>query len=891
LHPDERQELLGDLTEQFQRRVETHGARTARWWFWREALSLGWGFSWHRRDVISTAHERSRGHWLLWNAASDWRYAWRALWGARGATVVALLTLTLGLGLSTAVFSLTNSLLLRPLPYPSADRLVRLAEAQRPGGPLAASAAAVMPPAGGRLSDTAAGVFIASATTLEAVTPYATGTRVVTTPAATEQRPYAEVGPAFFDVLGVTPRLGRLFVREDGRRESPAAVVLSERFWREALGSREDVVGSSITISDTPHLVLGVARGAITFPAPDIDVWIAGRWRWPAPGIQRNVATSVAVIARLAPDATLDSASLEARQLAAQMAAADPGFLDGVDVPVPQFRIRHLQEDLVHPVRPALLALSAGMALVLLAAAANLINLVLARSTARHREMAVRLTLGAGRWRIVRPLLFEQLLLSGMGAAAGVALAIGLLHVAPAVAPASLARLVEVQFDVWSLAFAAIVALVIGVVVGLLPVWHLPGANLRDLSSSGRTLVGRQAMSAETVRRVLVAGQVALAMILLVGASLLGRTLWSLTHVNPGYRGEHALVFQLGTPGDMFRDPDRQAAFYDTLLARVAQHPDVVVAGATSTLPLGRVGLSGSVGIEGRPRPATAADWPMANKIIVTPGYLEAVGTRVVRGRGFTAADSATSEPVALIDEAMARKYFDGQDPIGQRLDFIRQMRRIVGIVESIKQTDVTAAADPATYYPSTQMVASIAFNPTTGGVAVRTTGDPMDVVPHIRTALKAIDPAIPMYAVARLEDRLSDTFAAPRFYSLALGLFATLALIVAVLGVFGVLSYTVERRQVEFGVRRALGGDERHILRLVLAHATACVAAGVVGGVIAAALGAGLLQSLLFGVDASDPATYLAAGLVVWVVALAAAAVPAIRAMRIDPARTLRAD
>lgn len=281
----------------------------------------------------------------------------------------------------------------------------------------------------------------------------------------------------------------------------------------------------------------------------------------------------------------------------------------------------------------------------------------------------------------------------------------------------------------------------------------------------------------------------------------------------------------------------------------------------------------------------------MANKISISPGYLAAVGTQLLRGRSFTAADSATAEPVALIDQSLASRYFAGEEPIGQRVEYYRKMWRIVGVVESIKQRDVTAADQPALYFPTLQLDGFASFNRMAGGFAVRTTGDPLDLVPFVRSVVKETDPAVPVHAAARLEDRLSETFAAPRFYSLALGLFALLALAVSILGVYGVLSYSVERRQVEFGVRRALGGDERHIVWLILRQASAFMAIGLTLGIIAAGLGAGLLRSLLFGVEPVDPLTFAAAALVVWVVGLTAAAVPAWRAMRIDPARILRAD
>ncbi len=891
LHPDERQELIGDLSEQFQARVQSHGAHSARRWFWRQTIVLLWGFALRRRDVISHDHERTRGRWLLQNAASDWRYAWRSLVSARGASLVALLTLTLSLGLSTAVFSIANGLLLRPLPYPDADRLVRLAEAQVARGPQATSQGAVLPESGGTLTDMAAGQFIQWAKTLQHVTPYTTGGRVLALPAGAEQRAYAQVGTGFFDLVGGVPRRGRLFIEADGRREATPSIVLSERLWRDHFQSRDDVVGALVMVDQTPHQVLGVVAGDIRFPEPGIDFWIAGQWRWPTPGVRRSLSTSMAVVARLAPGQTVEAAQAEARQIGVGIAASDPAFAEGGDVAVPEFRVRSLQEDLVHPVRPALMALSAGMALVLLVAAANLVNVLLARSTARQREMAVRLTLGAGRWRIVRPLLFEQLLLAGLGAVTGIALAWVLLRVTPLLAPETLAQLVDVRFDAWSLLFVATMALTLGVVVGLLPAWQLPAANLRDLSTAGRAIVGTRAVSAESVRRGLVVVQVALAVVLLVGAALLGRTMWALTHVHPGFVPNKVLTFKVALPALIFQQPERQSAFFDDVLTRLRQHPDVRAAGATSTLPLGLVGLSGSFYIEGTPRPTTAAEWPRANKVSITPGYLEAVGTRVVRGRGLTEQDSASAEPVVLVDEALARQYFNGREAIGQRIEYFREFRRIVGVTESIKQRDVTADAEPVIYIPATQLPAVAAFNALTGGVAVRTTGNPRGLQAFVRTVVSEVDPTIPVHAMAPLSERLGDTFATPRFYAYALGLFASLALVVAVLGVYGVLAYAVERRQVEFGVRRALGGDERHILGLVLRQASVLVVLGIAAGVTIAALGAGLLRTLLFGVTESDIPTYAAAAFGLWLVGLAAAWLPAWRAMRVDPARVLRAE
>lgn len=890
LNPDERQDLVGDLTEQFHARVARHGRRAAARWFWRESLALAWGFSWRRRDVVSAAHERVRVRWFLSNAAMDWRHAWRALRASRGSAISAMLTLTVTLGLATSLFSVTNGLLLRPLPYPAPDRLVRLTEAEIDRSPYATSFAPVMPESGGRLSDVAIGLF-ASATTITHLTPYSLVGRAVTTAAGTEQRVCAEVGVGFFELLGLQPERGRLFIAADAGADAAPTVVLSETFWRDVLESRDDIVGTTLVIDQVPHMIAGVADGSPRFPEADIDLWIAGRWRWPSPGARRNFSTWLPAIARLAPGATVEDASQEARQVGAMIAAATPGLADGTDVAVPVFRIRPLQDDLAQPVRPALVALGAAMSLVLIVAAVSLVNLLLARSTARHREMAVRLTLGAGRWRITRPLLFEQILIAGAGGLGGSLLALWILRVMPAFAPGDLSGLADVRFDTASFLFVSAVALTLGIGVGLLPAWQLPAGSLRDLSPAGRAMIGRRVVSAEAARRALVTVQVALAVVLLVGAGLLARTMWTLSRVDPGFEGEHAVTVKIGLPELIFREPERQSGFFDQVLTRLAQHPDVIAAGASSTLPLNPVGMSGSFTIEGRPRPATPEEFPRANKVAVTAGYLQAVGTPILEGRGFSDEDTAAAERVAIIDESLARRYFPGEQPIGQRIEYLREMRRIVGIARAIKQRGLTEQDDPVIYFPSAQMPAVMAFNRLTGGIAVRTSGDPLAVVPFIRTAVREADATVPVHAVASLGDRLRDTYSSQRFYALILGMFAVLAVVVSVLGVYGVLAYAVERRQAEFGLRRALGGDERHILGLVLRQVAVLIAVGAVAGSIIAGLGAGLLRSLLFGVDALDPATFSAAVTLVACVGLLAASVPAWRAMRVDPARTLRAD
>lgn len=365
----------------------------------------------------------------------------------------------------------------------------------------------------------------------------------------------------------------------------------------------------------------------------------------------------------------------------------------------------------------------------------------------------------------------------------------------------------------------------------------------------------------------------------------------SLFAVNPGFRGDRALTFQVGLPEGIWREPGRQETFFAGVLERIARHPDVTAAGVASTLPLHSVGSAGSFQREGQPRPSTPDEWPRAINVAVTPDYFAAIGTRIVRGRGITASDTNGAEMVAVIDEALARQYFPGEEPIGQRIIWARWTFTIVGIAESIKQRSVTLDAQPVFYKAAAQLPPLLAFNSYSGGIAVRTTGDPLDLASFVRTAVADVDAGSPVFNVMRLDDRLHATFAEPRFYALVFGLFAALTLITSVLGVYGVLSFAVERRRVEFGVRRALGAEGRHVFGLVLRQALGLVLIGLIAGAAVAAIGAGVLRTLLFGVEPIDLVSFTAAALGVTIVGLAAAWLPARVAVRADPVKALRSE
>jgi predicted permease len=887
LAPDERDELIGDLDEQFARRAAA-GARAARRWYWGQALALTWGFAVRRRDVVSTAHERTRGRLALENAALDWRQAARSLRRSPGFALVALLTIALGIGLSTSVFSVVNGILLQPLPVENAGRLVRLGEVEPQRGALFEGMINAGPAPRVRLRDVSAGVWQSTSETIAAFAPIRTGEVTVTTSAEPLRAVGAEVGPRFFDVFPIAPLLGRPLVPADDDPAASPVVVLTESFWSDRLGGRADVLDLQLGVDGVPMRVVGVIPDTLAFLEADVALLRPARFRYPSPGVTRNFIMSMDITARMKPGVTIDEVRAEGQRVLTTVASADPAFFDGT-VPVPQAIVQPLQDDVVGPVRPALTLLFAGMVCVLIASGVNLASLLLARNTARQQDVAVRLALGASRWRIVRPLLFEQLILGGAGGLAGGLTAWWVVRLLPRFAPADLPRLAEVRFDAASLAFIAATALVTAVVVGILPAWQIPSRNVREFTASQADPAGRRG-SGSAARSALVVCQVALAAVLLVGALLIGRSLWNLVRVDPGYRPDGVLTFQVATPDLVWRQTGRLDRFVAEVEARLRRHPGVVEVGHATAMPLHYGGNAGTLAIEGRP--VDPDNRPRGQRLGVTRGYLPAIGMRLADGRWFGDADSPTSERVCLVNDVFAERFFPGESPIGHRLKVTaRDFARIVGVVGSVRIGPLTRDAPPSVIQLATQQPEILGYVGTGAGFAVRASGEPEALISFVREQVRAVEPDWPVHNVERLDHRLGRTFAQPRFYALTLGLFAALAVSTAVLGLYGVLAYAVERRRVEFGIRRALGAGERRIVWLVTRRAAVLAAAGLGVGLGAAAAGARLLGAVLFGLQPLDPASYAGATALVALVVAAASWAPTRRALRIDPARALRVD
>lgn len=856
--------IVGDLVEHASRR------RTGRrLWLAAEAIRLAWGF----RHGDAPADPRPARRVLLEIWLRDVRYALRSLARSRGFTAIALTSLALGVGLTTAVFSVVDGLLLRPLPYGEAERIVRVREITagvRPGGDQAPR---------GLVRE-----WQTTSRVLSAFAPYSRLDARVATDGDTWVGVRVDVGERFFDVLRTHPVHGRLLGRTDADKAAPMVAVLSNAFWRNAFGARADVVGRRILVDDKPVTVVGVLPDDFGFPSADAVVYLPGRYLLPDfdPGrAQAFLAPPLELAARLRPGATPDDALQEARSIGTRLPGAGVGESTTLEV------VR-LQDDLVRDVRPALVMLLAAVGCVLTIVCVNLTNLLLARGTVRQREMAVRAALGASRWGMARPLVLEGVLLAGAGGAAGLLLAGGLLASMPLSASIDPMLAAQIRIDGRVVGFTLALTGLVGAIVGMLPAWQTPAGDIKGAVSGGQVQVlPGAALGAERVRAALVVVQVALAVMLAVGATLLSRSLVTLVTVDLGFEPEGALAAEVRLPPGGGSTWDWRARFYQDFLERLEAHGAVRAAGFTTSLPMQETFALAAIRIEGLPPPPGGG--PLrAHREAVTPGYFAAIGLPVRRGRGFEPADTDRAERVAIVNEAFAVSIFGGADPIGQRVMIFGDWARIVGVVASKRHSGLRSSARAELYVPLAQSPPDVVTQ-SSAGVVLRAAGNPVDLVPFVRSTLRALQPQAGLENEAALADRVWASTAAPRFYATVMGGFAALALVTALVGLYGVLSYVVERRRVEIGVRRALGASGRDISGLVLGRGFRLVAFALPVGLAGAAAGVGLLRSLLFGIEPADPATFVVVAVGVPAVALAACLLPARRAVGIEPIDALR--
>ena len=810
---------------------------------------------------------RARIGTTLEELAHDARHALRQLRAAPGFTAVALLTLALGIGANTAIFSVVRGVVLRPLPYAEPERVVRVFETTRAG-----ERSAVSPTNFADWRDQAR-----SFAGLAAITGGdATLTRAGAEPLVVEQQwATAEL----FAVLGTRPIVGRVFAPGDDRVGAPRIAVLGEGLWRRAFGADPGVVGRTVTIDGEPYDVVGVVPAGAGFPVQG-ELWTPLELD-PAELPTMRGAHYLRVVGRLAPGATVESAAAEMRAIGARLAQQYPRWNEGEGADVAGAR-----DAMVGEVRTPLLVLLAAVGLVLLVACANVANLLLARGVGRAGEMAVRAALGAGRGRLARQLLTESAVLALLGGLLGTAVAVGLTRLFVRYAPTDLPRLAEVRVDGTVLAVALLTVVVVGALAGVGPALQSGRVGLdRALREGGRGGVGRGGLR---VVDGIAAAEMALAVMLLVGAGLLVRSFDRLRQVDPGFVPEQALSFTVTLPEATYESPDRQRRFAEALVARVGALPGARSAGATFLLPLagGYYGLSVETLDD---QPVTIEPQPSAQIRTATPGFFAAMGIRLVQGRGITAADRAGAPPVVVVNETAARRLFPDGRAIGRRItlgtkrDGVPFGGEIVGIVGDVRQRGLDADALPEVYASHDQWP----FRDL--AVVVRAAGDPAALASGVRAIVRDLDPNLPVSTLATLEEVVGASVARPRFYMLLLGGFAAAALLLAAIGVYGVISYAVGRRTREIGVRLALGATSGRVLREVVGRGLALATIGLVVGGAGALVVTRLLRSLLFGVGATDPVAFAGAALLLVAVAVGAAIVPARRAARVSPIAAMR--
>ncbi len=811
----------------------------------------------------------------LWQ---DLRQSLRILVKNPGFTTVALVTLAIGIGANTAIFSVVNAVLLRPLPYPEPDRIVRVGEER--------SAMRGMPQATFMTGDTLE-AWREDAEAVEQLAGYGQRSYTLTGQGEPVRLRGAAVSAGMFPLLRVSPLLGRQFEPEEERPGSNRVTVLSYALWQQRFGSDPDIVGKALVFDGNPHTVVGVLPQDFYFPDRDTELWTPLVTTIPNQQPGQVMIRAFSGLARLKTGVTLEQAAAEGQTIVQRIHEQRPGLL--AEGPAPTLRLVPLRDEMVGETRPALLALVVAVGFVLLIASANLANLLLARGASRQREMAIRAAVGAGRARLVRQLLTESTLLSLAGGAVGLIAAVWVQQILPTIAPGDIPRIDEVRLDARVLGFTLIISLFTGLLFGLAPALHSARVNLvRSLNeASAQSAGGFGLLRANRTRSLLAVAEIALALALLVGAGLLLKSFVTLIDVDPGYDPANVLTTRIALPQTRYSEAGVRQAFFDELLARVSQTPGVEAAGLVSRLPLSSGEAVVILRIEGRAPPTGLDDLISARPQAVSAGYFQTMRMRLVDGRWLTDSDETSGAAVVMINESFARQYFPTENPIGRRLNMGGGPQEIIGVVGDVRHTGLDADPTPELYGSYRQPGRR-------GGslntyLAIRTTGDPLAVVPFLRRTVLDLDPNLPLDDVMTMEARLSASVAQPRFYAVLVGLFAALALTLAAVGIYGLLSYTVSQRKREIGVRIALGAQPGDILTLVLRQGLLLTAIGIAVGLAGAFAVTRLLASLLFGVTTTDPATFVAVPVVLAGVALLACYLPARRAARVDPIEALR--
>jgi predicted permease len=822
--------------------------------------------------VKENCREQRSGFWLE-TLIADARYALRVMRKNPGFAAVAILTLALGIGANTAIFSVVYAVLLKPLPYPAPNQLVVVFDAKPQEG-VNFTGVSYMDFEDVRAQNN---VFTELAGNQEhdlTVTgrgePFVADTAVVTA--------------GLFEVLQVAPLMGRTFVPEDGRPGTAPVAIISEKLWRSRFSADPHLVGSSINLDKRSFTVIGIMRNGFHSPIliRNQDIWVPtpddpvfGGW------MTRRSGHWLSVIGRLKPGVSIAQAQAEMDGISRRLAAEFPKDNAGWSI-----RVAPLQSTIVSDERPALLLLLGAVALVLLIACANIANLLLSRATSRAKEMSVRIALGAGRGRIVRQLLTESAALGLLGGVGGTLLAYWGVRVLGSLLPSDLAKMQNIRVDGWVLAFALLLSVAASFVFGLAPALFAAGSDVQKSlrEGSGRAGAGGGRQNARTI---LAAAEIALAMVLLVGAGLLVRSFIAMTAVSPGFSSQHLVKAEVSLPQFEYSTPQQWSAFGDDLLARIQAEPGMRDSAIGLPLPLVHPFVNLGFEIEGSPAPPSSQT-RTANYVAASPEYFRVMEIPLLQGREFTREDVASTPRVTIISEAMARIYFPNQNPIGKRLIFGfppngEAPREIIGVVGNVRDVELRQA-------PAAMMYVPFAQAPFWGTVVVvRTNLSVAAVAEAIQRDAHAIDKDLPVTDIGAIPQLVDATLEQPRFQTLLLGLFSGLALTLAAVGIYGVISYSVIQRTHEIGIRMSLGAQPSQVLRLVMGQGAKLALAGIVVGIAAALALTRLMRSLLFEVSPADPLTFAGIAVLLVAVALAACYIPARRAMRVDPMTALR--
>jgi putative ABC transport system permease protein len=797
---------------------------------------------------------------------NDLRYSLRTLRQSHLFTIVALLTLALGIGANTAIFTVVKSVLLEPLPYPEPERLVVALESNIEAG---YPEFTVSPP---NFRD-----FHDQNRTFEALAAMSSTSLALTGGDRPERLRARQVTGELFQVYGTEALRGRTIEPDDDRPDAPRVAVLGHGCWQRLFAGDPGAVGRTLHLDGNPTTVIGVMP---SYFSPGFDVFVPLAFDYEQ---TRRGSHWLIMLGRLAPEATIEQAREDLKAIAAGLEQAYPESNTGWSVVVDPMHDRVIEN-----IEPALLILTMAVGLVLLIACANVANLMLSRLALRERDIAVRLALGAGRWQLTRQMLVESTLLALAGGLLGFVLAIRGTTALVALSADELPRYESITVDAGVLGFTIALSLVTGIVFGLMPALRASRPDLQQvLRDGGRGQTGIRGR----LRSILVLVEVALALVLLIGAGLLVRSFSALLAVDPGFEPEGVLTVQLELPESKYPDDQTRSVFYEQLFDRLDTIAGVESAGGIMPMPLTRSGYMLQFFIEGQPRPPLNQE-PVSNIRDTATGYFETVGVPLLRGRIFTATETSDAEPVAVVNQSAAEHFWPDQEAVDQRITFGNPFDadqeeviwwRVVGVVGDVHHESLAAETEPEIYLPLLQRPDEEIT------LVLRTAGEPTSLVSPVRSEIAALDPDLPLFNIRTLQQIVDESVSQPRFNSILLALFAGLALLLAAIGVYGLISYSVTQRLREIGVRLALGAGRGSILRLVLGQGMLPVAIGSVSGIGIALVATRLLSSMVFAVSPTDPVTFASVTLLLLAIAVFASLAPAWRATRVDPMVVLR--